>query len=157
MRCLLLFSHSVVSDSLRPHGQEYARLPCPSLSPRVCSNSCPLSCWCHSTLSSSVIPFSSCLQSFPASGLFQWDGSSHQMAKVLELQFQHQFFQWLFRIDGIDLLAVQEIFQTPQFKSINSSLLRLLYGPTLTFIHGYWKNHSFSCMDFCHQGDLSAF
>ena len=66
----LLFSHSVVSDSLQPHGMQHARLPCPSLSPGACSNSCPLSLWCHPTISSSVIPFSSCLQSFPASGSF---------------------------------------------------------------------------------------
>ena len=67
---LLLFSHSVVSDSLLPHGLQHARFPCPSPSPRACSNSCPLSQWCHPTVSSSVIPFSSCLQSFPASGSF---------------------------------------------------------------------------------------
>ena len=64
------FSHSVVSDSLEPHGLQHARLPCPSPTPRVCSNSSPLSWWCHPTISSSVIPFSSCLQSFPASGSF---------------------------------------------------------------------------------------
>ena len=57
-----------MSDSLWPHGLQHARLPCPSLSPWVCSNSCPLSWWCHSTIWSSVVPFSSCLQSFPASG-----------------------------------------------------------------------------------------
>ena len=67
---LLLFSCSVVSDSLRPHEQQHARLPCPSLSPGDCSNSCPLSWWCHPTISSSVLPFSSCPQSFPASGSF---------------------------------------------------------------------------------------
>ena len=67
---ILLFSCSVVSDSLRPHGLQHARPPCPSLSPRVCSNSCPLSRWCHPTISSSIIPFDSCLQSFPASGPF---------------------------------------------------------------------------------------
>ena len=61
---LLLSSHSIVSDSLRPHGLQNARLPCPSLSPRVCSNSCPLSQWCHSTISSSAAPFPFCLQSF---------------------------------------------------------------------------------------------
>ena len=65
------FSHSVVSDSLRPHERQHARPPCPSPTPIVYSNSCPLSRWCHPTLSSSVIPFSSCLQSFPASGPFQ--------------------------------------------------------------------------------------
>ena len=66
---LLLFSHSVVSDSLRAHGLQHTRLPCPSPSPRVCSDSCPLSQWCHPTISSSVIPFS-CLQSFPISEAF---------------------------------------------------------------------------------------
>ena len=63
------FSHLVVSDSLRPHGLEYTRLPCPS-TPGACSNSCPSSQWCHPAISSSVVPFSSCLQSFPASGSF---------------------------------------------------------------------------------------
>ena len=65
------FSRSVVSDSLQPHGLQHARPPCPSPTPRVYSNSCPLSRWCHSTISSSVIPFSSRLQSFPSSGSFQ--------------------------------------------------------------------------------------
>ena len=65
------FSHSVMSDSLRPHGLQYARLPCPSPTPRVYSNSCSLSRWCHPIISSSVVPFSSHLQSFPASGSFQ--------------------------------------------------------------------------------------
>ena len=67
---LLLFSHSVVSNSLLPHELQHTRLPCPSLSPWVCSNSCPLSHWCHPTISSSVNPFSSFPQSFPASGSF---------------------------------------------------------------------------------------
>ena len=66
---LLLFSHAVVPDSLRPHGLHHVRLPCPSPSPRACTNSCPSSRWCHPTISSSVVPFS-CLQSFPASGSF---------------------------------------------------------------------------------------
>ena len=66
----LLFSCLVMSDSLWPHGLQYARLPCPSLSPRLCSNSCPLSEWCHLTISSSVAHFFSCPQSFPASGSF---------------------------------------------------------------------------------------
>ena len=65
------FSHSVMSDSLRPHGSQHAKPPCPSPTPRVYSNSCPLSHWCHPTISSSAILFSSCLQSFPASGSFQ--------------------------------------------------------------------------------------
>ena len=79
---------------LQPHGLQHARLCCPSPTPGACSNSCPLSQWCHSTISSSVIPFSSCLWSFPASGSFPVARlSSHQVAKVLELQLQHQSFQ----------------------------------------------------------------
>ena len=76
------FSRSVMSDSLWPHGLQHARPPCPSPTPRACSNPCPLSQWCHPTISSSVIPFSSCPQSFPASGssqmsqLFVSDGQS---------------------------------------------------------------------------------
>ena len=65
------FSHSVMSDSLWPHGLQHTRPPCPSSTPRVYSNSCPLSWWCHPNISSSVIPFSSCLHSFPATGSFQ--------------------------------------------------------------------------------------
>ena len=68
---LLLFSCSVMSNSFWLHGLQHARLPCPSPSPEACSNLCPLSWWCHPTISSSVIPFFSCLQSFPASGAFQ--------------------------------------------------------------------------------------
>ena len=97
VNCCLLFSFWVVSDSLRPHGLRHARLPCPSLSPRVCSSACPLSRWCYLTISSSVTPFTFCLQSFPASGLFQWVGSWHQVTNVLELQ--HQSFQWIFSVD----------------------------------------------------------
>ena len=66
----LLFTSSVTSYSLRTHGLSHTRLPCPSPSPGACSNSCPLSWWCLPTISSSVVPFSSCLQSFPASGSF---------------------------------------------------------------------------------------
>ena len=76
---------------------QHTSLPCPSPSPRVYSELCPLSRWCHLTISSSVTPFSSCLQSFSASGSCQWVGSLHQVTKVLELQ--HQSFQWIFRTD----------------------------------------------------------
>ena len=70
MLCSVQICHSVVSDSLQPHGLQHARLPCPSPTPGAYSNSCPLSQWCHPTISSSVIPFSSCIQSFPAPGSF---------------------------------------------------------------------------------------
>ena len=102
-----------MSNSLPPHGLQHARLPCPSPNPGPYSNSCPLSQWCHPTISSSVVPFSSRLQSFPASGSFQMSQPSHQVTKVLQFQLQHQSFQWIFRlisfkIDWLDLLAVQE-------------------------------------------------
>ena len=96
-QCSVQFSCSVMSDSLWPHGLQHARPPCSSPTPRVYPNSCPLSWWCHPTISSSVIPFSSCLKSFPTSG------SSDQFfasgGQVLEFQLQHQSFQWIFRTD----------------------------------------------------------
>ena len=79
-----------------PTGLKSTRFPCPSPTPRACSNSCTLSQWCHPDISSSVIPFSSYLQSFSASGSFQWVSTSHQVTKVLAFQVQHQSFQWIF-------------------------------------------------------------
>ena len=94
------FSHSVMSNSLRLHEPQHARPPCPSPTPGVYSNSCPSSRWCHPTISSSVIHFSSCPQSFPALGSFPM--SQHFAlggTKVLEFQLQHQSFQWTPRTD----------------------------------------------------------
>ena len=68
--CSVQFSCSAMSDSLRPHVRQHTRFPCPPPNPGACSNSCPLNQWCHPTISSSIIPFSSCLQYFPASGSF---------------------------------------------------------------------------------------
>ena len=99
MLFFLQFSCSVVSNSLQPHGLQNARLPCPLPTPRACSNSCASSQWCHPTISSSVIPFSSRLQSFPASESFKWVSSWYQMATILEFQLQHQSFQWTPRTD----------------------------------------------------------
>ena len=80
------FSHSVVSDSLWPCGLQHARPPCLSPTAGVYPNSRPLSQWCQPTISSSVVPFSSCLNPSPHQGLFQWVNSSHEVAKVLEFQ-----------------------------------------------------------------------
>ena len=146
------FSRSVLSDSLRPHKLQHARLPCPSPTPGVYSNSCPLSQWCHPTSSSSVVSFSSCLQSFPTSGSFQISQFFASGGIVLEFQLQHQSFQWIFRTDFLQDWLVwspysprdsQESSPTLQFKSINSSWHSLLHSPTLTSIHDYWKNRSF--------------
>ena len=93
------FSCSVVSDSSRPHGLQHTRLPCPSPTPGACSHSCPLSQWCHPTISSSVVSFSSCLQSFTASGSFQMTWLFALGRQILEFQLHHQSFQWVFRTD----------------------------------------------------------
>ena len=118
---LLFFSHSVMSSCLQTHGMQHIRLPCPSLSLRVCSNSCPLSRWCHPTISSSVFPFSSCLQSSQHQGLFQWVGPLHQVAKILELQLQHQSFQWIFRVDFLQGLTGWISFQSKGLSRVFSS------------------------------------
>ena len=93
------FSRSAVSNSLRPHRLQHARPPYPSPTPRVYSNSCPLSRWCHLTISPSVIPSPPAFNLSQDQGLFQWVSSSHQVAKVLEFQPQHQSFQWTPRTD----------------------------------------------------------
>ena len=90
-------SAQFVSDSLWPHGLQHTRSPCPSPTPGTCSNACLLSQWCHPTISSSVIPFSPCLQSFPASGSFPVTQFFASGGQILEFQLQHQSFQWIFR------------------------------------------------------------
>ena len=86
-------------DSLWPHGLPHTRLPCPTPTPRDYSNSCPLSWWCHKTIPSSVVPFSSHLQSSPASGTFQMSQLLASSGQVLEFQLQHQSFQWTLMTD----------------------------------------------------------
>ena len=134
-----------------PHELQHARPPCPSLTTGVHTNTCPLSQWCHPTISSSAIPFSSYPQSFPASGSFQMSRLFTSGGQVLEFQLQHQFFQWTPRTDLLkyglvespcSLRDSQVSSSTPQFRSINSSALSFLFSPTLTSIHDYWKNHS---------------
>ena len=98
-KCFLLFSCTVVSDSLQPHGLKHARLLCPSPSPRACWNSCPLSQWCYPTISSSVRPFLLSPSIFLSIRVFSSVSSSRQVAKVLELQ--HLSLQWIFRTDFI--------------------------------------------------------
>ena len=102
-------------------------------------------------------------------GLSKWVCSLHQVAKVLEFQLQYLSFQWIFRTDFLDFLwdglvgspcsprDFQEFSPTPQFKSINCSVLSFLYSPTLTSIRDYWENHSLDEMDLCWQSNVSAF
>ena len=93
------FSCSVKFNSLWAHEWQHARPPCPSPTPGVYTYSCSLSWWCQPTISSSLFLFSSCPQSFPASGIFKWVSSLHHVAEVLEFQLQHWSFQWTFRTD----------------------------------------------------------
>ena len=153
------FSRTVVSGSLRPHESQHARPPCPSPTPAVYSNSCPSIRWCHLAISSSIVPFSSCPQSLPASGFFQWVNSLHEVAKVLEFQLHHQSFQWTPRTDLLQDKSrdSQEPSPIPQFKSINFLVLIFLHSPTLTSIHDHWKNHSLDQMNICWQSNVSAF
>ena len=125
----MLFSYSVISDSLRPHRLQHARPPCPSPTPRVYSNSCPLSQWCHPTISSSVVPFSSCLQSFPASGSLQMSQLCIRWPKAWSCSFSinpSNDYSGLisFRIDWFDLLAVQGTLKNLlQHHSLKASIL----------------------------------
>ena len=139
------FSHSVVSDSLWPHGLQHSRLPCPSPIPRAYSNPCPLSRWCHPIISFSVVPFS-CLQSFPASGSFPMSqlfssGGQNIGVSALASVFLMNIQDWLILglIGWISLQDSQESSPTPQFKSINFSALSFIYSPNLTSIHDYSK------------------
>ena len=113
VKLLLLFSLSVVSDSLWLRGLQHTRPPCPSPTPGAYSNPCPLSWWCHPTISSSVIPFSYCLQSFPASGSFQMSqlfpsGGQSIGASSFSISPSNEHSGLIsFRMDWLDLLAVQ--------------------------------------------------
>ena len=131
------FSLSVVSDYLWPHGLQHTRLPCLSPTPRDCSNSRPLSWWCHPAILSSVVPFSSCLQSSPASGsspmsqLFSSGGQSigvSSSASGLPMNIQDRFPFG----SPCSPRNSQESSPTPQFKSTNSSAISFLYSPSLT-------------------------
>ena len=161
------FSHSVMSDSLWPHGLQHARLPCPSPTPGTCSNSCPSGQWCHPTISSSVIPFSSCLQSFPATGSFpinQFFASGCQSvgvsvsASVLPMNIQDWFALGFTGLISLQSKGLSRVFsnttvQKHQFFSTqlslwsNSHISQLLLGWLLfkkkkrqQMLTGMWRN-----------------
>ena len=169
-RSSVWFSHSVVSDSSQPHESQHARPLCPSQIPGVYSNSHPSSRWCHPAIPSSVVPFSSCPQSlpasesFPVSQLFAWGGQSigvSALASFLPMNTQDwsplQWTGWIsLQSKGLSRVFSWEL-STPQFKNINSSALSFLHSPTLTSIHVHWKNHSFYWINLCWQSNGSAF
>ena len=145
------FSCSVESNSLQPHELQHARPPCPSPTRRVHSDSRPSSWWCHPAISSSVVPFSSCPQSlpasesFPMSQLFAWGGQStglSALASFLPKKSQgwspSEWTGWI----SLQSKGLSRVFSNTKFKSINSLALSFLHSPTLTSIHDHWKNHS---------------
>ena len=142
LKYLLLFSHSVLSDFLQPHRLQHVRLLFPSSSPRVCSISCPLSRWCHPTISSSVIPFSSCFQSFPTSGSFFNESALHiRQPKYWSFSISpsNEYSELIsFRIAWFDLLAVQGTLQNfLQHHSSKASVLRC----SAIFIVQLWHSY----------------
>ena len=157
---LLLSSCSVVSDSLWPHGLQHAKSPCPSPSPGACSNSCPLSQWCHPTIScplSSLSPvFHPSQHQVPKSQFFSSSGQSIGVSaspSVLPVNIQ----DW-FPLDWLPCSPRDSQESSPaHFKNVSSLTFSLLHGPTLTSIYDYWKNPSFDYTDFFRQSDVSAF
>ena len=148
---LLLFTRSLMSNSLRPHGLQHTGFPCPSPSHGVCSSSCPLSQWCHPTILSSVIPFTSCPQSFlsseyfPMSQLFSSDGQTigaSASASVLLMNIQGWFALGLTGLISLLSKGFSSLLQhhslKHQFFHAQPSLQL-----TLTSIYYYWENHSF--------------
>ena len=162
----LQFHHSVMSDSLQPHGLQHSRLPCPPTR-GDCSNSCPSNQWCHPTISSSVIPFSSCLQSFPASGSFpvsQFFTSGGQSigvsgsTSILPMNIQDWFplvlADWIFlQSKGLSRVFSNTTVQKHQFFGAQPSLWSNFH----IYIWLLEKNHSFNYMDLCWQSNVSAF
>ena len=161
MLIVLKISCSVAKSCLtlcHPVDCSTPRLPSPSPSPGVCSDSCPLSWWCY--LTTSAAPFFFCLQSSPASRSFPM---SWRFASGGRSMLQQWSFQWIFRVDFLridwfDLLAVQGTLKSLlQHISKASLALNLLYDPTLTSVHDYWKNYNFDYADLCWKSDIFAF
>ena len=149
------FSHSVMSNSLRPHESQHARPPCPSPAPGVHPNSCASSQWCHPAISSSchphllLPPIPPSIRGFSNESTFciRWP-KYWSFSLSLSPSNEHSG-PICFQMDWLDLLAVQAILPPSQFKSINSSALSFLHSPTLTSIHDHWKNHSLDKTDLC--------
>ena len=153
-----------MSDSLQPHESQHTRPPCASPTLEL-AQTCPLTWWCYLLSCSLLSPSPPAFNLSQHQGLLQWVSSSHQVAKVLEFQLQHKCFQWIFRTyllkDGLVASPCsprdsQESSPTPQFKSINSSVLSFLYSPTLTSIHDSGKTKAL-LTDLCWQSNVSAF
>ena len=161
---LFSFSHYVVSDSLQPHGLQHTRLPCPSVSPGVCSDSCPLSQWCYITTSSSVAPWPF---AFNLSSIWAF---SNELALCTRWP-KYRIFSFSispsseysglnsFRIDWFYLLGVQGTLKSLLHHNSKDSFFGA--QPSLWSMshiqHNYWKNHCFDYPDLCRQSDISAY
>ena len=151
---MLLFSRSVMSDFLYPRGLQHTRLPCPSLSCIVCSNWCPLSQWCHPTISSSVTTFSSCPQSFPAPGSFPVSRLRIRWPKYWSFSISpsNEYSRISFRMDWLDLLAVQGTLKSLlQNHSLKTSNLQYRAFFMVHLSHSYMKNTSLTIRTFVSQ------
>ena len=159
---LLLFSHAVMSSSLQPHGLQHAWFPCPSPSPEVCSNPCPLSWWCHPTISSSVAPFSSFL---PSIRVFSDELALHiKLLKYWSFSFSiNSSSEYLglisFRIDLFDLLSVQGTLKSLlQHHSLKTSILWCSAFFMIQLSHPYMTTgKTITVTLFCQQNDVTAF
>ena len=153
-----------MSNTLRPHGLQHTRLFCLSLSPRVCSNSCPLNWWFHSTISSSVAPFFTCLQSFLTSGSFpvnqlfviRWP---KYWSFSFSISPSNEYSGLIsFRIDWFDLLDAQGTLKSLlQHHNLKASIFWCSAFFMVQLLYDYGKNHSFDYIDLCWQSDGSAF
>ena len=147
---------SVVSDSLRPHGLQHARPPCPSITPGIYPNSCPLSRWCYPTISFSVVPFSSCLQSFPASGSFQMSqffASGGQSTGVFSFNISpsnEHSGRISFRMDWLDLAVQETLKSLLQHHSSKASILWCSAFFKYTYLFLIWGSHNvLLCYESC--------
>ena len=135
----------VMSDSLRPHGLYHTSLPCPSPFPRVCWSSCPLNRWCYPTISSSVVLFSSCLQSFPAEGSFPMNQPKYwSFSFSISPSIVYSTLISL-RLTGLITLlskGLSRVFSSITVQKHQFFDLCLLYSPAPTTLHDYWKDHS---------------
>ena len=155
-----------MSDSLRPHELQHARPPCSSPTPGIYPNPCPLYQWCHPTISSSVIPFSSCPQSFPESGSFPMSqllpsggksigvsASTSVLPKNTQNWSPLGWTGWI----SLQSKGLSRVFSNTTVQNINTSVLSFLYSPTLTSKYDHWKNHNLDQMDLSWQSNVSVF
>ena len=157
-------AQQILSDSLEPHGLQHARITCPSPSPKVCSNSCPLSWWCYPTISFSATPFSFCFQFFPASeyfpvGLLFASGNQSIRASVSVLPVNIQDWSPLGWIGWISLQSkwLLRVFSNTTVQKHQFFWCSAFFTVQLTSIHNHWKNHSLDQTDLCWQSNVSAF